>query len=67
VHAQERIEQVGQTDAMRLRNQPEQPPVPIEAPRAALFHYLQAQFVMAVKQLVGDTPGLPDVLYQREC
>ena len=53
------IEQMRQTDTMRLRNKPEQMPVAVEAPRASVLHDLQARFVMAIKQLVGNTARWP--------
>jgi hypothetical protein len=54
VHSQHRVEEMRQTDAMRLRNQAEQMPVAVEAPRAAVLHDLEARLVMAIEQLVGN-------------
>ena len=55
------VEQVRQTDTMRLRNKSEQMPVAVEAPRASVLHDLEARFVMAIKQLVGNTARWPVV------
>jgi hypothetical protein len=49
MHSKHRVEQVRETDAMRLRNQPEQLPVSVEAPRAAMLHYLETRFVIAIQ------------------
>ena len=57
MHGEHRVEQMRQTDTMRLRNEAEQMPVAVEAPRAAVLHDLQARLVMAIKQLVGNAAG----------
>ena len=57
----DRVEEVRQSNTMRLRNEAKKMAITIEAPRAAMLHYLEARFVMAVKQLVGDTAGCPFV------
>ena len=54
MHGQHRIEEMRQTDAMRLRNQAEQVPVTVEAPRAAVLDDLEARLVVAIEQLVGN-------------
>ncbi len=54
VHRQDRVEQVGQPNAMGLRHQAEKGAVAVEAPGSALFHQLQAGLVVAVKQFIGD-------------
>ena len=50
-----RVEQMRETDTMRLRNQAEQMPVAVEAPRATEFHYFEPRFVVAIEQFIGDT------------
>jgi hypothetical protein len=47
------VEQVRQTDTMRLRNKSEQMPVPVEAPRATVLHYFEARLVMAIESAGG--------------
>ncbi len=59
MYSEHRVKQVRQTDTMRLRNKSEQMPVAVEAPRAAVLHYLNARFVMAIKQLVSNTARWP--------
>ena len=45
---------MGQPDSLGLRYQAEQGTVAVEAPRPAQLHELQARFVVAVEQLVGN-------------
>ena len=54
VHRQRGIEQVREADAQRLRHQPEQRAVAVEAPRAALRGALQARFVFPVEELAAQ-------------
>ena len=54
VNGQHRVEQVGETDALRLGYQPKQGAVAVEAPRAPLGDDLQPVLGVAVEQLVGD-------------
>ena len=42
VDGEQRVEQVGQADPLRLGDQPEQRAVAVEAPRPALLHDLEA-------------------------
>jgi hypothetical protein len=60
-HSPTWVEQVRQTDTMRLRNKSEQMPVTVEAPRATVLHYFEARFVMAIEQLVGNAASRPFV------
>ena len=57
VHRQDRVEQMGQANAVRLGDQPEQGAIAVEAPRPALLDQLQARLVVAVQELVGDLSG----------
>ena len=57
VDRQHRIEQVGEADALRLGDQPEERAVAIEAPGPPLLHDLEARLVVAVEQLVRDLAG----------
>jgi hypothetical protein len=50
------VEEVSKPNAVRFRNQPEEPTVPIEAPRTAMFEHLQAWLIMAIKQFVRYAP-----------
>src|SRR5271165_3945314 len=59
MYSQHRVEQVCQTDTMRLRDKSKQMPVAVETPRASVLNDLQARFVMAIKQLVGNTARWP--------
>src|ERR1019366_7389339 len=54
VYGEHRIEQVRQTDTMRLRDEAEQMPVAVKAPGAAVLQDLEARLVMAIEQLVGN-------------
>ena len=54
---QQRVEEVGQADALRLGHQAEEGAVAVKAPGAALLDEFQARFVMAEEQLVGRLAG----------
>ena len=58
VDRQQRVEQVREADALRLRHQPEQRAVAVEAPRPPLGDDLEPGLVVAVEQFVGDRAGL---------
>jgi hypothetical protein len=51
---QDWIEEVGQSDAMRFGDEAKQRAFAVEAPGAALFDHLEAGFIVAVENLVGD-------------
>ena len=51
---QHRIEEMSETDSVRLGDEPEQWPVAVEAPWPPLLDDLEARLVVAVKQFVGD-------------
>ena len=51
---QHRIEQVRETDAVRLRDEAEEAAVAVEAPRPPDLDHFDAWLVVAVEQLVGD-------------
>src|SRR4029077_14855705 len=53
------IEQMCQTDTMRLRNKSKQMAVTVKAPRAAVLDYFEARLVMTIKQLVSNTARWP--------
>ena len=57
VNRQHGVEQMGEADALRFGDQPEQRAVAVEAPRPPLVDDLQAGLVVAVQQLVGDGAG----------
>ena len=48
MHGEHRVEQVGETDTMRLRDEAEQMPVAIEAPGTAVLNDLKSRLVMPV-------------------
>ena len=54
VHRQQRVEQVGQQDALGLRHQPEVGTVAVEAPRSPFLDDLKPRLVVAEEQLVVD-------------
>ena len=54
VDGQNRIEEVGQADAVGLGDQTVRGAIAVEAPGAALLHHLQALLVVAVEDLLGD-------------
>ena len=47
-HRQQGIKEVGQPNALCLGDEAEQMAVSIKAPRAALLHYFEARFVVAI-------------------
>src|ERR1700748_3560989 len=55
MNGKHRVEQMRQTDTMRLRNQSEQMPVAIAAPRAAVLHNFKMRLVIAIEQFIGNT------------
>jgi hypothetical protein len=57
VNGEYRIEKMGESNAVPLRNKTEMRAVAIEAPRSALFNYLQTRLVVPVEKLVGNAPG----------
>lgn len=50
--SEERIEEIGERDAFRLRGQPEQPPVAVQRPRPPGLLNNQARLVIAVQKLL---------------
>lgn len=48
------IEEVCQTDAMRLRNQPKFRTLAVKSPGPTALDHLESRFVMSVKEFVGD-------------
>lgn len=53
MHRQERIEQVSESNSVRLSDEPEQSAVTVEAPRPAPFHDVQA-FLVAPEEKLGS-------------
>ena len=45
---------IGQPNALRFGNEPEEVPVAIEAPRATRFNHLDRRFVVAVEELISQ-------------
>jgi hypothetical protein len=43
---------MSEANALRFRDQPEEPSVPIEAPGTAFLHDLYARLVVAIEELV---------------
>ena len=56
MHGQDRIEEMRQPDAMRLRHEAKQGAVPVEAPGAARLGHRQARLVVPIKQHVAGAP-----------
>ena len=52
VHRQHRVKQVGQLDAVGLRDEPEQRPIRVETPRPTRFGDFQPGLIVAVENLV---------------
>ena len=61
VHRQRGVEQVREVDAQRLRYQPKQLAVAVEAPRPPLLDHLQARFVVAVEDLAAQLAARPAI------
>ena len=57
VDGQQRVEQVGEPDALGLGDQAEQRAVAIETPRPACRCDLQGRFAVAVEQLAAKFPA----------
>ena len=57
VDGEQRVEEVGQPDALGLGDEAEHPPVAIEAPRTTGRYHFQGGFSVAVDQFVPQTPG----------
>ncbi len=57
VDRQERVEEVGQTDAMGLGDQAEHGPVAVEAPRASRRDDFQGRLAVAIDQFVAEATG----------
>jgi hypothetical protein len=57
VDRQDRVEEVREPDAVRLRHQPEERPVAVEAPRPPQLDDLDPRLVVPVEQHVGDLAG----------
>ena len=57
VDREHRVEQVGEADALRLGDEAEERAVAVETPGPALLDHVEAGFVVAVEQLVGDLPA----------
>ena len=54
VHRQRRVEQMGEVDAQRLRHQPKEIAVAVEAPRPPLLDDFQPRFVVPVEDLAAQ-------------
>jgi hypothetical protein len=54
VNRENRVEQVSEPDAVRLRNEAKQRPVAVEAPRATALDDFNARLVVAIQEFVGD-------------
>jgi hypothetical protein len=52
-----RIEEMRQSDAVRLGDEPKQLAIAVEAPWLPLLRHLEARFIGAVQDLVADPPG----------
>src|ERR1700751_4748219 len=55
MHSEHWVEQMRQTDTMRLGNQAKQVPFAVEAPGATVFYDFKAPLVVTIEQLVGNT------------
>ncbi len=57
VYGQQGVEEVGEADALGLGDEAEEGAVAVEAPGAGLLGDVDAGFVVAVEELVGDVAG----------
>jgi hypothetical protein len=48
MYGKDRVEQMCETDAVRLRNEPEQVPITIKAPWATVLYYLEPLLIVAI-------------------
>ena len=51
------VEQMGEMNALGLGHQPEQTAVPVEAPGAPFFNYLEIDLAVPIQQLIADPAG----------
>jgi hypothetical protein len=51
------IKQVGEVNALPLRDQPKKSPVAVEAPGSPLLDYLKTRLVITVQEYVRDPAG----------
>jgi hypothetical protein len=65
VHGEHGIEQVRESDAVRLGDQAEERAIAVEAPRSARLDDLEARLVVAVQDLVRD-PAARRAIHERE-
>ncbi len=65
VNGQQRVEEMGQSNAVRLRDQTEQSAVAVEAPRPAVLDDRETWFVFAIEQDAG-TGALGCLVIQRD-
>ena len=54
MNGEHRVEEMRETDALRLGDEPKQVSVAVEAPRPTLLDDFDARLVVAIEQLVGD-------------
>ena len=54
MNCKDRIEEVGQTDAVGLRSQTKKAAITIKTPRPTTLNYFQLWFIMTIEQLVGN-------------
>src|SRR5262245_14985261 len=57
MHREHWVEEMRESDAMRLGHEPESRAVAVEAPRPALLNDVETGFIVAVEQLVGYLAG----------
>ena len=57
VDGQQRVEEVGEADALGLGGEPEQRAVAVEAPRPAALDDLERRLAVAVEELAAERPA----------
>src|SRR3954464_10568233 len=66
MHGQHWIKQMCKTDPMRLRNEPKQSPIAIEAPGSTQLNNLNPRFVVTVEKFIRHLTGRP-LICQLNC
>ena len=57
MHREQRIEQIGELDPVRLGDQPEEGAVSVEIPGSTGRHDLEQRLLIAIDELIADLSG----------
>jgi hypothetical protein len=57
MHGKDRIEQMSQTNTVRLGHQPEERAIAVETPGAAMLNCFEARFIVSIQDCLIDLTG----------